>query len=120
MIKLTKASSPCFLVLFLVSFLIGIFFQTGEAWSTMPMLTEMPKSISSTNCQRWASKQGEDALHMWGTQETGGTNRTLGLSRLTSHCLGTEPPDIVFFYSSVGTADAYCDAHRAAKICAGR
>lgn len=91
-----------------------------RAQATMPPLTPTPKPASHSACERWAARQDEDAIYMWGTMEAGGTSKPFAITRLTAFCMGGEKPDIIGFGSSVGFDDAYCAKHRAAPICQNR
>ena len=90
------------------------------AQANMPTLTPKPRSPSPALCQKWAANQDEEALYMWGMQESGGSSNKVAVSRLASFCLGRKSPEIVGFGSSVGFDDNFCDKHRSAKICQNR
>ena len=89
----------------------------APAFASMPTLSETPRPATLQACQVWAGKQDEDALDMWGTQESGGSSPDLALSRLIATCMGDKPPEIVGFGSSVGFDEAYCGRHPGAGIC---
>lgn len=87
------------------------------AYATMPLLTEKPASPNQTSCEKWAAEQDDDAIEMWGIQDSGISSRTAALRRLARSCLGKRQPSIVGFGSSVGFDDAYCEQHKTAQVC---
>ena len=94
--------------------------QVATAYAAMPMMTEKPKDITVRACAAWAREQDEEAIDMWGIQQTGNSSYELGVHRLTSECLGEPVSDIVGFGSSVGFNDGYCSSHPGAPICSKR
>jgi hypothetical protein len=66
--------------------LLTIFFLMFpvEAWSTMPMLTEMPHKRTDENCWAWAEKQAgdEEVATMWGILDTGNFDPEVAVKRL--------------------------------------
>lgn len=92
----------------------------APAYAAMPSLTSTPKPATASACERWAGAQDEDAIYMWGMQESGESSNKVALARLTGFCMGKPKPEIVGFGSSVGFDDAFCAKHRSAKICQGR
>lgn len=87
------------------------------ARATMPPLTEKPTSPTIASCLKWADVQDDDAIYMWGIQESGKSSRDVAVLRLALSCLGDKPPEIVGFGSSVGFDTAYCKKHRNAQVC---
>lgn len=85
------------------------------AFATMPTLTPKPKPMTPAACEKWAASQDDDAIGMWGIQETGVSSRDLALRRLALSCLGDPPPEIVGFGSSAGFDEGYCRKHSAAR-----
>ncbi len=88
-----------------------------SARATMPMLNDTPRQRSPVTCKDWAAGQDDDALEMWGIQESGSSSRDVAIDRLTRFCLGKKSPDIVGFGSSAGFDEAYCENHKKAAIC---
>lgn len=104
------------IVLLLPSMAVLLF--THTAMATGPPLTPKPKLATLEACASWASRQDDDAVYMWGTQEDGSHRRALALERLTRSCMGGRPPEIVNFGSSAGFDLTYCRKHpAAAKLC---
>jgi hypothetical protein len=97
----------------------GLFVPT-VALATMPLLTDRPKQISPSSCKAWAEGQNEEAIYMWGVQESGEYNSTIGVKRLADLCLGKPKPDIVGFGSGAGFDAAYCQKHPKTAICRQR
>ena len=56
---------------------------------------------------------------MWGTLDTGETDPTVAVDRLTDNCLRKPVPDIVYYYSSAGFQQQYCQRYSHQKICSG-
>lgn len=101
-----------------IGFTIAVL-QTTMAHASMPMLTPRPEVNTVRACSQWAREQDEEAIDMWGIQQSGNSSYELGLHRLTSECLEEPVSDIVGFGSSVGFGDQYCSKHPDAPICAG-
>jgi hypothetical protein len=91
-----------------------------SASATMPTLTPTPDPATPDACKAWAASQDEDAIEMWGIQESGDSSPEIAVQRLALFCQGDQPPEIVGFGSSVGFDDAYCQNHPKQKICADR
>jgi hypothetical protein len=90
------------------------------ALATMPSLSDPPKTRTPQACKAWARHEAfvnEDAREMWGTLDTGETDPKVAVDRLTDDCLGKPVPDIVYFGSSAGFAETYCQKHKQQKIC---
>ncbi len=85
--------------------------------ATMPLLTAQPGTPTLIGCREWALSQTEDAIEMWGRKQNGSSSRDTAIKRLIDLCRGVQPPDIVYFGSSVGFDDAYCKEHKTEKIC---
>jgi len=83
----------------------------------MPLLTKEPTSPNQTLCEKWAAEQDDDAIEMWGIQDSGISSRAVALHRLARSCLGKRQPRIVGFGSSVGFDDMYCEQHKTAQVC---
>lgn len=96
-----------------------LFSMVITARATTPVLTSVPQPATAEACAKWATQQDEDAIYMWGQQESGGTSPHLAIERLKRSCLGKRPPKIVYLGSSIGYDMDYCRAHRSAKICRG-
>ena len=92
----------------------------GNALANMPMLTDQPRPPSPMACKEWATKQGDEALVMWGIQEDGKSSRAVGLNRLASYCMGQPKPEIVGFGSSAGFDRDYCSKHQEQDLCIAR
>src|SRR5262245_36268905 len=88
-----------------------------HAQATMPLLTEEPRPPSLAGCLKWAEGQNEDALEMWGIQDSGKASRDIAVLRLALSCLGDKKPEIVGFGSSIGFDLVYCRKHRTVPIC---
>lgn len=101
----------------LLGSLIPLLFAPASAFATMPPLTEKPSKPSLAVCQKWAKKQDEDAVYMWGLQESGKSSPVFAQLRLTLYCLGDTPPEIVGFGSSAGFNQSYCERHSDATAC---
>jgi hypothetical protein len=84
------------------------------------MLTPSPEHPTLRECQEWAAMQDEDAIYMWGIREDGTSSREIAILRLTLHCLGDAPPEIVGFGSSAGFDEAYCERHPDVQLCQAR
>jgi hypothetical protein len=99
-----------------VAAILVLAFST-PAYATMPFLTEKPESPNQASCEKWAAEQDDDAIEMWGTQDSGISSSTVALHRLADSCMGHEPPDIIGFGSSAGFDRAYCKKHASSKLC---
>jgi hypothetical protein len=91
-----------------------------SAWATMPILPDMPSNQSTRSCEGWAQqaiKGDDDIAIMWGLQESGNSSAQVAIKRLVANCLGKKTPEIVGFYSSAGVAQAFCEAHKQARLC---
>jgi hypothetical protein len=88
------------------------------AFATMPMLTDRPNPPSSAARKAWAAKQSDNAVEMWGIQESGRSSRAVALNRLARSCMGEKPPEIVGFGSSRGFDESYCHKRPDTGICA--
>jgi hypothetical protein len=103
-----------------VALATGFLAIAGNVHATMPMLTDEPKPALPKTCKEWATKQGVEALEMWGIQEDGKSSRTVGINRLASYCMGQPKPEIVGFGSSAGFDRAYCNKHQEQDLCGAR
>jgi len=74
---------------------VAMFLTIDGAHATMPKLTEQPKPASPIACREWAAKQDDEALEMWGIQESGKYSDAVGLGRLADWCMGRGVPAIV-------------------------
>lgn len=101
---------------------IAMVLLTAPANATMPPLSDMPDRRTDEACWSWAEKQiaDEDVATMWGLRETGDSDPKVAARRLADYCVGKPVPEIVYFYSSAGVADAYCRSHGREKICRTR
>jgi hypothetical protein len=91
--------------------------HSTAAYASMPMLTPSPQDNTVRACASWAREQDEEAIDMWGMQQSGGSSYELGIHRLTSQCLGEPVSDIVGSGSSLGFDDEYCAKHHDAAVC---
>ena len=108
---------------YLVAVLWMMLVPAAPASATMPALGEMPSRRTDDACWSWAERQiagDEDVATMWGLRETGDSDPRVAARRLSDYCVGKPVPEIVYFYSSAGTADAYCRSHTREKICQRR
>jgi len=88
-----------------------------SALATMPLLSEQPSEKSAPACEQWAKAQDDDALEMWGVQDSGRASREVGLNRLKNFCMSGEKSEIVGFGSSAGFDAAYCRKHKTSRLC---
>lgn len=95
----------------------AIIAYSSGAWANMPPLTSRPRLVDMQSCQEWAASQDEDAIYMWGLQESGRTSTDVGKLRLTLYCLGDSRPEITTFSSSAASGQRYCKTHSQASIC---
>lgn len=99
---------------------LALIMQPASAGATMPPLSEMPGRRTDDACWAWAEKQAAsdaDVAEMWGLRETGDSDSQVAARRLADYCVGKPVPEIVYFYSSAGVAEAYCRRHAREAIC---
>lgn len=104
--------------------LLFMSFSLSTAHATMPPLPDEPSLKNTKSCRLWSQKAirskenaSSDIVYMWGLKDDGTSSRIIAVHRLSEFCRGKNPPMIVGFYSSVGTAERYCEDHASTRLC---